>query len=140
MIRVACCGTFDYKIHDGHLMFLNWAFSLGDHLCVFIVPDWVVIKNKNRIPIYNQSKRHINLLNSSIASNVVLMKSGNDFESINEILQYKPDIYAFGRDQTSNWNSELEKELINIGTKIKRSPNPYIMSTTEILRREGLII
>lgn len=140
MIKVACCGTFDYRIHEGHLIFLNWAKSLGDHLCVFVVPDWVVMKNKNRIPIYNQNKRYINLLDISIVDNVILMESKSDSGSINKILQYKPDIYAFGIDQMSDWNRKLEKELINIRTQIKRSPNPHIISTTEILYQEGLII
>ena len=139
MIKVACCGTFDYKIHREHLMFLGWAKSLGDHLCVFIVPNQIVIKNKNRVPIYNQDVRCINLLNVFIVDNVIPMKSKNEFESINEILQYEPDIYAFGSDQFTKFDEVLELELKNRNILTARSPYPYLMSTTKILEHEGLL-
>jgi glycerol-3-phosphate cytidylyltransferase-like family protein len=139
MNKVACCGTFDYKIHDEHLEFLNFAKSFGDYLCVFIVCDLTVLINKNRMPIYRQKQRCANVLSLPVVNMVIPLQDEIIENSIEEVIKFKPDTYVFGVDQLTEYDIRLEKIFISSGVNVKRRSNPLGLSTTDILRQEGLL-
>jgi D-beta-D-heptose 7-phosphate kinase/D-beta-D-heptose 1-phosphate adenosyltransferase len=89
-------GTFDL-IHPGHIVMLNTAKSMGDHLIVAIDSDRRVkeLKGKDR-PVNTQLERRILLSNLKA---VDLVEVFDTDEELLEILQlYMPDIMVKGSD------------------------------------------
>lgn len=132
---VGCCGTFDYKIHPGHIKFLEFCKTFGD-VIVFLVPDSVVYLNKQRLPYYTQGRRKINLEDTRLIYKVVNLSNRYDQEFI---CDYGLDYYVFGPDQDSYWNNELCKKLVNHNVKVIHCTIKKEYSTTKLLNEAGLI-
>jgi rfaE bifunctional protein nucleotidyltransferase chain/domain len=96
MIKVFVNGTFDI-LHPGHVKLLQYAKSLGHHLCVAIDTDRRVrlLKGAGR-PFFNQTDRLFMLENLNCVNTTVLFDT--DQELVDCIQQYQPDIMVKGSD------------------------------------------
>jgi D-beta-D-heptose 7-phosphate kinase/D-beta-D-heptose 1-phosphate adenosyltransferase len=96
MKKIFVNGTFDI-VHTGHLLLLNYARSLGDHLLVAIDSDSRVqrLKGQSR-PINNESERTSLLINLRSVDRVRIFETDEDL--VNIIATYQPDIMVKGSD------------------------------------------
>ena len=110
--RIFVNGSFDV-LHLGHLRLLNYARSLGDHLCVAIDTDRRIkeLKGESR-PINNLYERKTFLANLKCVDEVLVFDSDMDLIHIMEA--YKPDIIVIGSDhrETSQLSKKYCKEVI----------------------------
>ena len=110
--RIFVNGSFDV-LHLGHLRLLNYARSLGDHLCVAIDTDRRIkeLKGESR-PINNVYERKTFLANLKCVDEVLVFDSDMDLIHIMEA--YKPDIIVKGSDhrETSQLSKKYCKEVI----------------------------
>ena len=110
--RIFVNGSFDV-LHLGHLRLLNYARSLGDHLCVAIDTDRRIteLKGESR-PINNLYERKTFLANLKCVDEVLVFDSDMDLIHIMEA--YKPDIIVKGSDhrETSQLSKKYCKEVI----------------------------
>ncbi len=110
--RIFVNGSFDV-LHLGHLRLLNYARSLGDHLCVAIDTDRRIkeLKGASR-PINNLYERKTFLSNLKCVDEVLVFDSDMDLIHIMEA--YKPDIIVKGSDhrETSQLSKKYCKEVI----------------------------
>ena len=122
-------GTFDI-IHRGHLMMLQHAKSLGDHLLVAIDTDRRVakLKGKNR-PINNQNDRRYMLESLRCVNTVYLFDSEEDLIEI--MKEYQPDVYVKGSDWKHDKNSTAEQYC----NKVIYYDRVGDYSTTNIIQR-----
>jgi cytidyltransferase-like protein len=100
-------GTFDI-VHRGHLMMLQHAKSLGDHLLVAIDTDRRVkeLKGENR-PINNQDDRRYMLESLKWVDTVYFFDSKDQLIDI--MKQYQPDVYVKGSDWKRDKGSTAEQ-------------------------------
>jgi D-beta-D-heptose 7-phosphate kinase/D-beta-D-heptose 1-phosphate adenosyltransferase len=96
MKKIFVNGTFDI-VHTGHLLLLNYARSLGDHLLVAIDSDSRVqrLKGQSR-PINDESERTSLLINLRSVDRVRIFETDEDL--VNIIATYQPDIMVKGSD------------------------------------------
>lgn len=134
-MRVVTTGSFDGNIHDGHLQMLTKAARLGEELIVFVVPDWVILKYKQRKPLLTQEQRVSNLRMTNIPDKVLPMTGGNETENLYQVLSSCPDLYVFGGDQfekNSSWNLALQKKLHEQHAQTIIIPRLQGVSTTSL--------
>jgi D-beta-D-heptose 7-phosphate kinase/D-beta-D-heptose 1-phosphate adenosyltransferase len=100
-------GTFDI-IHRGHLMMLQHAKSLGDHLLVAIDTDRRVkeLKGDSR-PINNQDDRRYMLESLKCVNTVYFFDSREELIEI--MKEYQPDVYVKGSDWKRDKGSTAEQ-------------------------------
>jgi rfaE bifunctional protein nucleotidyltransferase chain/domain len=91
VIRVLASGCFD-PFHYGHLVHLQQARRLGDHLTVAVTADSQVNKGPGR-PIFNQFERAAVLRNLRCVDNVIIVASGAE-----AIEMIEPDIFVKGKE------------------------------------------
>lgn len=110
--RIFVNGSFDV-LHLGHLRLLNYARSLGDHLCVAIDTDRRIreLKGDSR-PINSLYERKSMLANLRCVDEVLVFDSNEDL--IHIMQAYKPDIIVKGSDhrETSQLSKQYCKEVI----------------------------
>jgi D-beta-D-heptose 7-phosphate kinase/D-beta-D-heptose 1-phosphate adenosyltransferase len=110
--RIFVNGSFDV-LHLGHLRLLNYARSLGDHLCIAIDTDRRIreLKGDNR-PINNLHERKTMLANLRCVDEVLVFDSDQDL--IHILQAYKPDVIVKGSDhrETSQLSKQYCKEVI----------------------------
>lgn len=96
MIKVFVNGTFDI-LHPGHVLLLEYAKSLGDHLCVAIDSDRRVreLKGTGR-PFFSQQDRRLMLESLEHVDTTVVFDSDSELEDI--IREYEPDLMVKGSD------------------------------------------
>ena len=106
-MRIMVNGTFDI-LHRGHLMMLQHAKSLGDHLLVAIDTDRRVqeLKGKNR-PINNQADRRYMLESLKCVNTVYFFDSKEELIEI--MKEYQPDVYVKGSDWKHDRPSTAEQ-------------------------------
>ena len=139
-IIVACHGSFGYKIHEGHKKFLSFARQYGSRLFVFVTPDYVIERHKNRKPYYSQHIRARNLQNLDDVNAAIPMIGSIEVENQDQIVKFHPDIHVFGPDQCNEWDIGLREKLININVKLVEAPkNLKLFSTTQLLKGIGYI-
>ena len=128
-MKVMVNGTFDI-IHRGHLMMLQHAKSLGDHLLVAIDTDRRVkeLKGENR-PINNQDDRRYMLESLKCVNTVYFFDSKE--ELINIMKEYQPDIYVKGSD----WNRDRPSTAEQYCKQVIYYDRVSDYSTTNIIQR-----
>lgn len=96
MTKVFVNGTFDI-LHPGHVQLLQYAKSLGTHLCVAIDTDRRVqqLKGIDR-PFFNQADRRMILESLACVDSVMLFDT--DQELIDCIKSYEPAVMVKGSD------------------------------------------
>ena len=106
-MKVMVNGTFDI-IHRGHLMMLQHAKSLGDHLLVAIDTDRRVaeLKGENR-PINSQDDRRYMLESLKCVNTVYFFDSKEELIEI--MKEYQPDVYVKGSDWKHDKGSTAEQ-------------------------------
>jgi D-beta-D-heptose 7-phosphate kinase/D-beta-D-heptose 1-phosphate adenosyltransferase len=89
-------GTFDV-IHPGHIKLLQYAWQLGDYVCVGLDTDERIRKNKGSDrPIHVLEDRVFAIRSIKWVNEVVTF--GTDDELRDCIKQYNPDIMVIGGD------------------------------------------
>lgn len=128
-MKVMVNGTFDI-IHRGHLMMLQHAKSLGDHLLVAIDTDRRVkeLKGENR-PINNQDDRRYMLESLKCVNTVYFFDSKE--ELIDLMKEYQPDIYVKGSD----WNRDRPSTAEQYCKQVIYYDRVSDYSTTNIIQR-----
>jgi len=95
-MKIVVNGTFDI-LHVGHILMLEHAKSLGDHLLVCIDTDRRVKELKGSArPVNNQNHRAFLLMALKCVDAVWFFDS--DKELIKHLTLYKPDIMVKGSD------------------------------------------
>lgn len=106
-MKVMVNGTFDI-IHRGHLMMLQHAKSLGDHLLVAIDTDRRVKELKGPArPINNQDDRRYMLESLKCVNTVYFFDSKEELIEI--MKEYQPDVYVKGSDWKRDKGSTAEQ-------------------------------
>lgn len=128
-MKVMVNGTFDI-IHRGHLMMLQHAKGLGDHLLVAIDTDRRVkeLKGENR-PINNQDDRRYMLESLKCVNTVYFFDSKE--ELIDIMKKYQPDIYVKGSD----WNRDRPSTAEQYCKQVIYYDRVSDYSTTNIIQR-----
>lgn len=128
-MKVMVNGTFDI-IHRGHLMMLQHAKSLGDHLLVAIDTDRRVkeLKGENR-PINNQDDRRYMLESLKCVNTVYFFDSKE--ELIDIMKEYQPDVYVKGSD----WNRDRPSTAEQYCKQVIYYDRVSDYSTTNIIQR-----
>ena len=109
-------GCFDL-LHVGHVSSLESARALGDSLWTALNSDKSTKKLKgDSRPIFSEKERAYMLSALEVIDGIFIF-DGNRL--IDEILQFKPDIYVKSGDYTlDNLDTSEHKTLISVGTKI----------------------
>ena len=122
MIRVITYGTFDL-LHYGHINMLKRAKELGDYLIVGVsTNEFNKIKGKKCYFAYDDRKRLV----ESIRYVDLVIPEVNWDQKINDIKEYKVDIFVIGDD----WKGKFDylKEYCKV-IYLPRTPE---ISTTKI--------
>ena len=140
MITGITCGAFDYKIHKGHILFLNQCRLLCDKIIVLVVPDSVIVKNKNRRPFYKQEIRRRNVFDTGLVDSSVSLHGTTVEEIINRVHQIPNGLYILGKDQNTNkFNHLLTRAFYNLGIPVVSTIEDRIESTTNLLIKKGYL-
>lgn len=138
MITGITCGSFDYIIHDGHMLFLNQCKQLCDILYAALVADETIKVNKFREPYYPQHVRAINLINTGLVDEVITLIHHEDRR---RLFWTSPDIYIIGKDQNDNqWTQETMKIMFESGVSVISTFERRINSTTRLLQQAGYLL
>lgn len=130
----ATCGTFDYLIHEGHILFLKKCKKVCDHLHVWVVSDEIIRRNKGRRAYYTAELRCRNLLETEFVSSVGVIEA---HEWTEKVFYKQFDIYIFGNDQSTDFDIELQHILYRREVAFIQMFNPSIQSTTNLLKISG---
>lgn len=104
--KVFVCGKFDH-IHQGHREFLRDAKSLGSELYVIIIPKIHLIADGIKVDNGDEERKR-NILNLGCVKKVFItsLRKGDDFS---EVINCKPDVFIFGHDQKTKWETKLKR-------------------------------
>jgi FAD synthetase len=99
---VAIFGVFD-GIHDGHLAFIHEARTHGEQLVAIVARDSVVLKLKGRLPVHDEVKRILMLLE---VPEIDLVFLGDPDEGTYKTLKkVNPQVIFLGYDQQALFDS-----------------------------------
>jgi len=126
MKRVITFGTFDV-FHYGHLLLLERAKALGDHLAVGVSSDELNFRKKGRHPLYSLEER-LAILSALRVVDRVFIEESLDLKK-DYILAEEADILVMGND----WEGKFDhlKAYCDV-VYLPRTPS---ISTTEIIER-----
>lgn len=124
MRRVITFGTFDV-LHVGHILILERARSLGDHLTVGVSSDELNYSKKQRYPIYRQADR-IRIIESLRSVDQVFVEESLELKA-DYIRQYDAQVLVMGDD----WKGRFD-HLMPLCEVIYLPRTPSV-STTEII-------
>ena len=110
MKNVAVWGKFE-GLHKGHIEFLKHARDLGDQLYVVILPDKILRGHKSIVNREAEERRQ-DILGLEFVSEVYI---DSLCEGLSSILELKPDIFALGHDQKTQWEKKLKQYLSSKG-------------------------
>lgn len=127
--RVLACGCFDL-LHYGHLLHLQKARSLGDHLMVALTHDDYVGKGAGR-PVFNWKQREAMLSALRCVDGVML-----HVEIGNTLRTYRPDIYVKGIE----YEGKLGEQALcdTLGIRVVYLDTRPVYSSTSLLTGELL--
>ena len=126
-------GCFDL-LHVGHVSSLESARALGDSLWVALNSDKSIknLKGDSR-PIFSEKER-AHMLSALEVVDGIFIFSGDRL--VDEILQFRPDIYVKSGDYTlDNLDPSEHKALVSVGAEIKFVPFVPGFSTTSTIRK-----
>ncbi|HJS81326.1 MAG TPA: adenylyltransferase/cytidyltransferase family protein [Nitrososphaera sp.] len=130
-MKILCHGCFDL-LHIGHIKYLEKARELGDFLIVTLTADRHINKGIGR-PLFPETLRKHAVESLKCVDYVEII---NDPTAIPAIMQFKPDIYAKGKDYAHNPDPILEQErqaVELIGGKLVIVDPGIQYSSTEIM-------
>jgi len=100
MKKVITYGTFDL-LHHGHILLLQRARQLGDHLTVALSTD-EFNKIKGKESFFNYQERKLIIEAIKYVDKVIPEKSWD--QKINDVIQNKIDIFVIGDDWENKFN------------------------------------
>ena len=109
--KVLAGGTFNI-IHPGHILFLEKAKSLGDHLTVVVASDKTVLRQKGLVMPAGARARVVASLKP--VDKVVI---GHQSDFFRVVLSERPDIIALGYDQKPD---DVILQARKVGIKVVR--------------------
>ena len=117
MTRIMVFGTFD-MIHEGHANFFQQARLLAPdaHLIASVARDTSVARIKGAMPRHSEKERCALLAGHELVDEVVL---GQEHGYIEHIQAAHPDIIALGYDQSGEYVSQLEHDLLEAHVQAK---------------------
>jgi rfaE bifunctional protein nucleotidyltransferase chain/domain len=123
-IRVLCCGCFDL-LHIGHVVHLQAAKALGDHLTVALTMDERVGKGPGR-PLFPWRERE-HMLSSLRCVDCVVQH----YDIGDTLRRIRPDIYVKGEEYEG---ALLEEGLCkDLGIEVVFSTARPVYHSTEII-------
>lgn len=111
--KVAVWGKFD-GLHQGQLEFLKHARELGDELYVIVIPDEKVRENSSNRPVKSAEERKRELIGLDFITDAYVDCLSYGLQSI---LKLRPDVFAFGHDQKTKWEEQLQNYLSSQGLR-----------------------
>lgn len=111
MKRVVVWGKFD-GLHQGQLEFLRHARELGGELYVLVIPDEKVKENSGELPAKTAEARKRQLIGLDFVTDVYVDCLSEGLQSIPAL---RPDVFAFGHDQKTRWEGQLQQSLSSQG-------------------------
>tara|TARA_R110000868_G_scaffold34983_1_gene125670 strand:- start:1638 stop:2069 length:432 start_codon:yes stop_codon:yes gene_type:complete len=128
-VRVLACGCFDL-LHYGHLLHLQKARSLGDHLMVALTHDDYVAKGAGR-PVFGWKQREAMLSALRCVDGVML-----HVEIGATLRLYRPDIYVKGME----YEGKLGEQALcdQLGIRVMFLDARPVYSSTQLLSGELL--
>ncbi|MCC2636678.1 MAG: glycerol-3-phosphate cytidylyltransferase [Moraxellaceae bacterium] len=129
MKRVITFGTFDV-FHIGHLLILERAASLGDHLVVGVSTDALNFSKKSRLPIYPEDER-ITLIRALRCVDEAFYEESLEAKA-DYVRQYGADVLVMGDD----WEGRFDflKDLCEV-VYLPRTPSISTTALIEKIRR-----
>lgn len=129
MKRVITFGTFDV-FHIGHLLILERAASLGDHLVVGVSTDALNFSKKSRLPIYPEDER-ITLIRALRCVDEAFYEESLEAKA-DYVRQYRADVLVMGDD----WEGRFDflKDLCEV-VYLPRTPSISTTALIEKIRR-----
>lgn len=115
MKKVAVWGKFD-GLHPGQLEFLRHARDLGDELYAVVIPNGKVEENSGGLPAKTVEERRKELIGLEIITDAYIDCLSDGLQSI---LRLRPDVFAFGHDQRTQWEEKLQQYLFSQGLNPK---------------------
>jgi len=115
MRKIVVWGKFD-GLHQGQLEFLRHAKNLGNELYVIVIPDEKVRENTGKLPTKKAKERRDRLTGLDIITDVYIDCLSDGLQSI---LKLRPDVFAFGHDQKTQWEEKLQHYLSSQGLNPK---------------------
>lgn len=137
-VVVLTTGAFDI-LHLGHMKMLSDAKKLGGRrtkLVVVVASDKTVLRNKKRPPVFAASERKKMLEYLKPVDEVMVGYEPLSFEKV--LKKIKPDIVAFGYDQTRirrRFEKFVKERKIKVKIVTLRKHNVNPMSSSDVLRR-----
>jgi glycerol-3-phosphate cytidylyltransferase len=127
--RVITFGTFDV-FHIGHLLILERAASLGDHLVVGVSTDALNFSKKSRLPIYPEDER-ITLIRALRCVDEAFYEESLEAKA-DYVRQYGADVLVMGDD----WEGRFDflKDLCEV-VYLPRTPSISTTALIEKIRR-----
>ena len=131
MRRVITFGTFDV-LHIGHILILERARALGDHLIVGVSSDALNFSKKQRNPIYPETDR-LKIIQSLRHVDEVFLEESLELKG-EYIRQHKADVLVMGDD----WKGRFDgfKNLCEV-VYLTRTPSISTTEIIEVVKRSG---
>ncbi len=126
MKRVITFGTFDV-FHIGHLLILERAASLGDHLVVGVSTDALNFSKKSRLPIYPEDER-ITLIRALRCVDEAFYEESLEAKA-DYIRQYRADVLVMGDD----WEGRFD--FLKVLCEVVYLPRTPSISTTALIEK-----
>ena len=126
-------GCFDL-LHVGHVSSLENARKFGDSLWIALNSDKSIKKLKGASrPIFSEKERAYMLSALEVVDGIFIFSENR---LVDEILQFRPDIYVKSGDYTlDNLDPSEHKALISVGAEIKFVSFVSGFSTTSTIRK-----
>lgn len=131
-------GCFD-GLHEGHLRFLEQAFSKVDHLGVALATDEAIKSLKSVHPHQSYEERSRSLLDTGLVDSIYPSEPHNGYIALTAL---NPDIVIFGHDQSElsehlrHW---LKEHKIDIETTTLEAFQPEKYKTSKLYDRRKII-
>lgn len=137
MRKVLTAGTFDC-LHAGHVIFLQRARQLGDHLTVLLGTDDYVKSYKQKAPLFDYQERK-NVLELLPFVDTVQPNDQNNLMTALSV--FHPDILVIGSDWGDRYFDQIgvsQKWLVTNHIMLVYLPYTPEISTTQIIERAKL--
>lgn len=136
MTRVFVSGCFD-RLHPGHVEFLRFARSLGDHLSVSVGSDASIRALKNREPVFNQFERLEMVRALRFVDHAFIPDYDGADDCFAAIEALYPEIWVVNRDDGNIGAKQRLAQRLGIKIVFNARPANYHTTTALVTRLES---